>query len=96
MYHLLQRSDFENAQAVGKALLKYAYRNGKVDALDFLLQYDFVRNREQLLAEIVQEDEQGVDIDLQTMAQIDAVPIAPKSMSSARPVYPSHDETITN
>ena len=71
---------------MGKALLKYAYRNGKVDALEFLLQYDFIRSREQLLAEIVQEDEQGVDIDLQTMAQIDAVPIAQKSVSSSRQI----------
>ena len=30
------------------------------------------------------------------MAQIDAVPIAQKSVSSARPIYPSHDETLTN
>jgi hypothetical protein len=70
-------------------LLQYAYRNGKVDALEYLLSHDLIRSREELLAEIVHEDEQGVDIELQMMAQIDAVPLGQKSMSSARPVYPS-------
>jgi len=36
-------------------LLKYAYRNGKVDALEYLCQYGLVRSREELLVEIVHE-----------------------------------------
>ena len=71
-------------------MLKYAYKNGMADALDYLLQYDLILSREELLAEIVHEDENGVDLELQTMAKIDAVPINQKSVaSSARPVYPS-------
>jgi len=70
-------------------LLKYAYRNGKVEALDYLCQYNLIGNRDELLAEIVHEDEQGADIEIQAMAQIDAIPIGRKSMSSMRPVYPS-------
>ena len=61
---MLQKHDFENNESVSKALFKYAYRNGKVDALDFLLQYNLIRNREELLAEIVHEDEQGVDFEI--------------------------------
>jgi len=77
-------------------LLKYAYRCGKVDALEFLLSHDLIRSREELLSDIVQEDEQGVDIDLQMMIQIDAMPSGQKSMSSARPIYPSQTQEETN
>lgn len=48
------------------------------------------------MTEIVNEDEQGVDIEMRVMAHIDAVPIGHKSMSSARPVYPSQTQEETN
>lgn len=35
-HQALARLGFENGRAISKALLKYAYRRGKVDALDFL------------------------------------------------------------
>ena len=38
--------------SIGKALLKYAYRSGKADALDYLLQYDLIASRDELHAEI--------------------------------------------
>lgn len=44
--------------------MKYAYKNGKVDALDYLLQYNLIRDREELLVEIVNEDEQGIDLEI--------------------------------
>ena len=49
-------------------MLKYAYRNGKVEALEYLCQYNLIGNRDELLAEIVHEDEQGADIEIQAMA----------------------------
>lgn len=67
-----------------------------MDALDLLVQYNLVRSKEELLGEIVHEDEQGVDLDIQTMAQIDAVPIVQTSTSSARPIYPSQTIEETN
>lgn len=83
----------EYGRTIATALLKYGYRNGKVDALDYLCQYGLVHNRDDLLVEIVHEaDEHGVDNELQTMAQIDALPIRNKSLSSARPVYPSQTQ----
>ena len=73
---MMQRPEIESSESIGKALLKYAYRMGNVDALDYLLQFGLIRGKEELLTEIVHEDERGVDIEMQTMAKIDAVPIA--------------------
>jgi len=33
---MLAKLGFENGRAISKALLKYAYKKGKVDALDYL------------------------------------------------------------
>ena len=91
-----QKLGFENGQKIGKALLKYAYRNGKADALDYLCQHGLVRSREELLVEIVQKDEQGADTDFQAMAQMDTLPLGHKSLSSARPAFPSQTQEETN
>ena len=91
-HQALARLGFENGRAISKALLKYAYRRGKVDALDFLCHYELIRSRDELLTEIVQDDEQGGmdNTEMQTMAQFDALPpLGQKSLSSSRPVYPS-------
>ena len=55
----------EQGRIIATALLKYAYKNGKVDARDYLEQYNLVRSGDEMLVEVVNEaDEQGVDSEL--------------------------------
>ena len=59
---------------------------------------NLIRDIDQLSAEIVQEDENGMDAEIQALSQIDAIPMAQKSsMSSTRHLYPTEmmDDTAT-
>ena len=95
-YYYYMNNDLPDNLKVSKALLKHAYRQGKTDAVEYLISFDLIKDQEALGTEIVQQDESGNDLDLQVLAAVDALPIQQKSTPrSVRPQYPTNTEEIT-
>ena len=73
-FYYLNKSEQENRELIAKALLKIAYSKGNKDALSYLLEQGLIGSQDEIQAEIVKEDENGVNAELQALVQIDAVP----------------------
>lgn len=64
----MNRSESENRELVAKALLKIAYSKGSKDALDYLLDQGLIGSQDEIQAEIVKEDDNGVNAEMQALA----------------------------
>ena len=73
-FFYLNKTELENRELIAKALLKIAYSKGSKDALSYLLEQGLIGSQDEIQAEIVKEDENGVNVEMQALAQIDAMP----------------------